>query len=81
MKNEKSHIEKFEVTGKISGTTDGIPWLFRGQTVGILDCEEIDEENEKYTYWVEMVYNGRKFRTWINSEDIEVPNDNPYIAD
>jgi hypothetical protein len=50
----------------------GIPWLFRGREVKILDCFEIDEEEEKYTYLVKLEHNGRELTTYINSEDLEI---------
>lgn len=59
-------------TCKVAKNTTGIPWIWRGREAIILDCEEIDEEAEMYTYHLEMEYNGRIYRTWINSEDVEI---------
>jgi hypothetical protein len=64
--------EKPEWTCTINSKTTGIPWIWRGREAKILDCEEIDEEAEMYTYHLEMEYNGRIYRTWINSEDVEI---------
>jgi hypothetical protein len=64
--------EKPEWTCIVSKRTTGIPWIWRGQEAKILDCEEINEEAEMYTYHLEMEYNGRIYQTWINSEDVEI---------
>ena len=57
---------------KVASRTNGIPWIWRGKIAVILDCEEIDEESEMYTYHLQMEHNGRIYQTWVNSEDVEI---------
>jgi hypothetical protein len=61
--------QKPVTTAKVK-SNPGVPYLFRGQEVIILDCIEIDEEEEKYMYFVKLNYNEDIYETYINNEDL-----------
>lgn len=50
----------------------GVPHLFKGHKILILDCIEINEEEEIYMYFCRLDYHGQIFETYINSEDLEI---------